>query len=250
MNYSYDYLTEYVLNLPDSKNLTVLDYGCGNGELLKLLKEAGIKCSGVDTFYEGASYPVKEDPLYKEGVIKLIKEGEALPFSAGSFDLIISNQVFEHIKFLPPVLEEMDRILKKDGLIYAHFPVLEAFREGHLGIPFSHWLKPYSKTRYYYMLIMRILGFGLFKKGKTAALWAKDAALWINNFCYYKTYRYYRSIFIKNHDISRKELNYITFRLKNKPKFIQAMVSIKFLEPVYRFVFVRFGFVAVELKKK
>lgn len=250
MNHSYQYLTEYVLRHPNAKLLTVLDYGCGNGELVKLLRAEGIKCFGVDTFYEGASYPIKEDPLFRDGTVKDIREGEPLPFGPGSFDLIISNQVLEHIKDISPVLSELDRVLKTDGAIYVHFPVLESFREGHLGIPFSHWLKPYSKTRYLYMFLMRVLGFGLFKENRSLKVWTQDASSWIDRFCFYEPYSYYKSIFKERYTISRKEMGYISYRLKNCPKFVQKLALIKFLEPLYRFIFVRLGFVAVELKKK
>lgn len=249
MNFSYEYLLKYTLSYPNSKSLTVLDYGCGNGELVKLLRNEGINCLGVDTFYEGASYPIKDDPLFKDGTIKLIKEGGSLPFAPGSFDLVIANQVFEHIENLPPVIDQLDTVLKPNGIIYAHFPTLDAIREGHLGIPLSHWFQPYSKARYYYMLLWRIFGFGLFKQNKSIEQWAKDASTWINKFCFYKPYRYYSKLFKERHAISRKEIKYIAYRLKNAPKLVKWLTSLKFFEPLYRLIFTRFGFVAVELTK-
>ncbi len=70
MNVNYAYFLECIKTLPNHDHIKALDYGCGNGEVVKLLRGAGVNCLGVDTFYEGSEYPIKEDYLFKTGIIK------------------------------------------------------------------------------------------------------------------------------------------------------------------------------------
>jgi len=47
----------------------------------------------------------------------------ALTYPPESFDLVICNEVFEHVYNLPKALEEIHRVLKADGRLIATFPM-------------------------------------------------------------------------------------------------------------------------------
>ena len=139
MSLNYRYLAELGRRLCAGSAPRALDYGCGAGQLVEFANAAGLNCIGVETFYEGGSY--REDAREKgllDTVIFELKDGR-IPQADNSFDIIISNQVFEHIDDFTTPLQEIDRVLKPGGLFINAFPTRDVWREGHCGIPFAHW---------------------------------------------------------------------------------------------------------------
>ena len=60
-------------------------------------------------------------------------------------------------------------------LLLSIFPSRDVFREGHIGIPFSHWFQKESRVRFYYTWALRGLGLGTWKdQAPTARQWAVD----------------------------------------------------------------------------
>lgn len=56
-------------------------------------------------------------------------ETEALPFAAGSFDAVLLNEVFEHLRIDPIfTVSELRRVLKSDGKLLLSTPNLRSFR--------------------------------------------------------------------------------------------------------------------------
>lgn len=70
--------------------------------------------------------------------------GEHLPFQDQSFDLILSYDVFEHVRDLRIVLRECYRVLRPGGRLLALFPPYFGPRAHHLDfvttLPFLHWV--------------------------------------------------------------------------------------------------------------
>ena len=77
---NYVYLVRYVEALglpPDAK---VLDFGCGNGALVKLLRERDVDCYGVDVFYGGASFEaVRNSELFRDDIIRRVPSERFAP---------------------------------------------------------------------------------------------------------------------------------------------------------------------------
>jgi len=90
----------------------------------------------------------------REAKIQLLKlDARKLPFADGSFDVITSISVFEHVHGLAEVLEEMCRVLKPGGYVYTEFgPIWSACWGHHLWFYHggkvvdwrSHPLPPYA----------------------------------------------------------------------------------------------------------
>ena len=142
----------------------LLDYGCGRGEIVLAARKRGIEAYGCDTFYGGAPERSKLVGQLDTFVFEM-KDG-IIPFPNAHFECVVSNQVLEHIDDWSPSLAEINRVLKPGGVLLALFPTREAWREGHIGIPFAHWFGRTSRMRRPYTSLMRRLGFGYFKKGK------------------------------------------------------------------------------------
>ncbi|HWS72951.1 MAG TPA: class I SAM-dependent methyltransferase, partial [Thermoanaerobaculia bacterium] len=168
-NVNYEYFSSYIRSLPEWETLKVLDYGCGGGEVVELMRKHGIDARGCDVFYEGGSAHFQETQARE--FIHLIDEKSPLPFGDRTFDVIVANQVFEHIDDFGPVLERLHRVLKDDGHMLLHFPTSEVIREGHIGLPFVHWMRPGSRLRFLFTLALRRAGLGYFKDGLTPREW-------------------------------------------------------------------------------
>jgi SAM-dependent methyltransferase len=156
---NYDYVLQRALSLSPNKNPRVLDYGSGQGQLIAL----GLK-NNIDIF--GTDVPGIET----NDRVRLIENGR-IPFDDNSFDVVVSNQVFEHIAYLPPVLSEIRRVLRPGGTFLALFPDDSVWFEGHVGLYFVHWLMPYPKVLRIYLLACYKMGFGYFRNGKSATEW-------------------------------------------------------------------------------
>lgn len=98
-------------------NNTVLEIGCGAGHILER-----IKC-GILTGIDIAEIQVNRSKARLGSKAKIFRAaGENLPFENESFERIICTEVFEHVLDPLLVLNEMQRILKKNGLISLSIP--------------------------------------------------------------------------------------------------------------------------------
>ncbi|KPV64676.1 MAG: hypothetical protein AOA65_0892 [Candidatus Bathyarchaeota archaeon BA1] len=101
----------------DSVNgLRVLDAGCGNGYLCRLLAKRGAKVTGIDIsrrYIEIAKKREEESPLgvdYHVGsVCNLVM------FPDEGFDAVVSNMVLMDVHDLDKAMKEFHRVLKSEG---------------------------------------------------------------------------------------------------------------------------------------
>ena len=74
---------------------------------------------------------------YAEGVINvdieqfpnvdIVADGCQLPFGEETFDAVISEAVIEHVKYPKTYVNEIERVLKKDGAIFVVAPFVHPF---------------------------------------------------------------------------------------------------------------------------
>jgi SAM-dependent methyltransferase len=162
----------------------VLDFGCGTGQVVRLLRARGISAYGCEAFYGGGVSPVPEELA---GMIVAMK-GSAIPFPSSTFDVVVSNQVMEHVEDIDGALAEIHRVLKQGGVVLSLFPDHRVWREGHSGVPFLHWFPKRSGFRIYYALAWRSVGFGHFTRGKSRLQWSKDFCDWLDRWTVYRSY--------------------------------------------------------------
>ena len=176
----------------------VLDYGCGEGRIVDLLRRWNVDAYGCDVFYEGGDYSqgVPKN-LMESGRVRRM-EKRRIPFEDETFDVVVHNQVFEHVPDLDLALSEIARVLKPGGVMLGLFPDRSVWREGHCGVPFLHWFSKGSNTRVYYAFAFRLVGFGYFHGAKTRMRWSRDFCDWLDKWTYYRSYRDIREAF-SNH---------------------------------------------------
>jgi demethylmenaquinone methyltransferase/2-methoxy-6-polyprenyl-1,4-benzoquinol methylase len=124
---------------------TLLDYGAGSGDFAKAVLRYVPSLSTV-VLQDGSEemLAVAGEKLAAEARrrrIEIVKsDALALPFAAGSFDLVTAGFILRNVPDLEGALEEMARILKPGGLA----AVVEAFPErGWVGVP-VRWYKRYG----------------------------------------------------------------------------------------------------------
>ena len=107
----------------------VVDIGCGRGEMLDLLKEAGVRATGVDTDSDLAAYcRSKGHTVEERGALEFLREQPP-----ASVDAIFSAQMIEHLTYqeLKEFLELSRSRLQPGGVLIAETVnphALEAFK--------------------------------------------------------------------------------------------------------------------------
>jgi SAM-dependent methyltransferase len=94
--------------------LTALDLGCGTGRHALWLAEAGAVVTAVD-FSEGMLREARTKPGADRVRFLVHDLHEPLPFPDGSFALLVSGLVLEHLRALPPLFAEARRLLQPGG---------------------------------------------------------------------------------------------------------------------------------------
>ena len=95
----------------------ILEVGCGAGNVLARLE--GEKLFGVDL----SSYLLGKASDRLEGRARLtLGSGEALPYTAGSFDGVLCTEVIEHVLNPKQVMEEIARVLRPGGFLAMSVP--------------------------------------------------------------------------------------------------------------------------------
>ena len=116
----YEVIVNEIQKLPAGK---VLDVGCGNGNLFKLLPDEKYELFGVD-FSENMIAEAKRNCGQKATFS--VADAENLPFDSATFDIIVCNASFHHYVHPNAVLKEMHRVLKDGGRVLIGDPYRHA----------------------------------------------------------------------------------------------------------------------------
>ena len=211
----HDYLIAFAQRLHTGESSTLLDYGCGAGEIVQLASSAGMDAYGVEMFYGGGS---ARDAVARAGLLGtrvLELEDGVIPFPDSRFDVIVSNQVFEHIDDFEPPVREIHRVMKSGGVFINIFPSVEVWREGHIGIPFVHWFEPGLRRRRMYTLSLRCLGLGFHKHKAPPREWTDNYLGWIDSWTFYKPLAKVHAHFEHYFEIEEYAADYLRFRLSH-----------------------------------
>ncbi len=117
-----------------TKNARILDYGCGAGQTVYALLDAGYSnTAGFDL----KDYLELRDPADRKHFFIGDTGTSRLPFADDSLDMITSDQVLEHVQDQVLWLREMHRVLRPGGIAFHEFPARYRPKEDHIFVPFG-----------------------------------------------------------------------------------------------------------------
>jgi SAM-dependent methyltransferase len=90
----------------------------------------GARGSGADPLYQAEDIEIIGTDVYASPHTRLVADGHELPFKSATFDAVWIQAVLEHVLEPSRVVEEIHRVLKPSGLLYADTPFMQQVHEG------------------------------------------------------------------------------------------------------------------------
>lgn len=153
------------LKTPITEQTRILDLGCGAGLMVQAARDKGFQFFGCglnlrDDFNDANA------KLVQEGVLReIVLQPYRIPFDDCFFDVVISDQVFEHVMDYPTTLQEIHRVLKPGGAFLHMFPARYRPIEPHVNVPLATMLRARWWLRSWALFGIR----NQFQKSMTAA---------------------------------------------------------------------------------
>jgi SAM-dependent methyltransferase len=143
-------LVQAIANHSHNMHGTMMDFGCGSKPYKSLFNVD--KYVGLD--YNGSGHSHDDEQ------IDFFYDGKTIPFEDNTFDSVFSTEVFEHVFNLNEILPEINRVMKKDGLILITCPF--AIAEHETPVDFGRYssfgLKHLMETNGFEVIIQEKLG--------------------------------------------------------------------------------------------
>jgi SAM-dependent methyltransferase len=232
----------------------LLDFGCGQGELVALARRQGFSASGCD-WYSGPWAWLFDDVMKNpqlRACIRRIEPSGRVPFDDGSFDAVTSNMVFEHIADFRGPVSEIARVLKPGGHFIALFPSRELWFEQHVGLPFAHRFAPGSRAQRHYFSLAHRLGMGWRREGLSRDAWAERSIVALRDEVAYRPAREAEDLFRREFEVvDRAEAGWIRDRVAHsRLKPLAPLIAPSVFDPVLRYLGSRLATLAFVLRKR
>jgi 2-polyprenyl-3-methyl-5-hydroxy-6-metoxy-1,4-benzoquinol methylase len=168
-------------NYKKNESIKILDVGCGSGdfllymvgELSKTFPEMELDFYAFDLEVSELTFKVvnscdnhlsvliktlksKYTNIDWDEKIKLIKENSDWHHTDNFFDIIVSNQVLEHVMNKELFFSKLNKFLKLNGNSFHLAPVSTNVWEYHVDVPFAHWIKS-KKNLKRYIIIYKLI---------------------------------------------------------------------------------------------
>jgi ubiquinone/menaquinone biosynthesis C-methylase UbiE len=135
-----------VINQQEGRHDSLLDIGCGESRLAEVAASSFKWIVGIDFDRPGEKF--------QGGGTFLQADGCRLPFASKSFDVVVSNHIFEHVADPRALMAETFRVLRAGGFCYFSCPNRYSLVEPHYRLPFLSWL-PRALADLYVRLMKR-----------------------------------------------------------------------------------------------
>lgn len=128
-----------LLKLLEKQKGRVLDIGCGKGVLSKYIKKnrPDLEVYSCDISKKAIKI-AKKNP---QGVHFVVGDCHSLPFEDSLFDAVYMKHVLEHLEDVNAAIQEVRRVLKKNGFFYSVTPL-----EGSPST-FEYWIRKIEVVR-------------------------------------------------------------------------------------------------------
>jgi SAM-dependent methyltransferase/uncharacterized protein YbaR (Trm112 family) len=93
--------------------------------------------SGIESLYEDANLDLIAFDIYASEYCQFVADGHQVPLLSGTVDGVLVQAVLEHVLHPQRVVDEIYRVLRPGGLVYADTPFMQQVHEG-----------PYDFTRF------------------------------------------------------------------------------------------------------
>jgi len=141
----------YLRKINAQYDTSILDIGCGNGDLLFRLKEIGFRdLTGADPFLD-KEIRVPGINIFKSDVFGL----------SGKYDFIMMNHAFEHMDQPGAILKKVHDLLSDKGCLMIRVPVSDA----HCWQAYRECWAPLDPPRHFYIHSTRSMGILASKTG-------------------------------------------------------------------------------------
>jgi len=132
-------------NKPNNAPLQILEVGCGSGGISDYFAtHPSLQC-------EVHAVDVNDNRKVSSSYQFQLVDSVALPFEDELFDVVITNHVIEHVGDTAAQikhLQEIQRALKEDGVVYLAVPNRWMLTEPHYNLRFLSWLPHSWRTPY------------------------------------------------------------------------------------------------------
>jgi 2-polyprenyl-3-methyl-5-hydroxy-6-metoxy-1,4-benzoquinol methylase len=119
-----------------SAHTAILDYGCGTGAFLKVMKDAGWMTTGLEPDPRARQNGLDLHGIRAEAPDRLSTMADA------SFDVVTLWHVLEHVHDLQDTLDHLRRVLKPNGVMYIAVPNHKSSDAMHYGGSWAAWDLP------------------------------------------------------------------------------------------------------------
>lgn len=108
----------------NEENLKLLSVGCSTGMIEREFINRGIRVYGMDATDEAL------EKAQMNGLIVVKSDAEtSFPFENGEFDFVFAGEIIEHLLDTKKLLLEINRVLKKRGILIVTTPNLARFSD-------------------------------------------------------------------------------------------------------------------------
>lgn len=107
--------------------LKILDVGCGSGDVIAKMASMGHVCTGIDvskSFLKWCQFVKTKENIPASFV--LCDSGH-LPLQNDTYDVVVCTEVIRHLANPEKNLDEIHRVLRKDGILLLSTPINSAF---------------------------------------------------------------------------------------------------------------------------
>jgi len=137
---------------PGTRSMNCLDIGCSSGIITSLLGSHFLMAIGIDIDREALQYAKSHSS--SSHVHFGVSDSMALPFKDNTVEVIVCNQVYEHVPDANRMMKEIYRVLKKEGFCYFSAGNKYMIMEGHYHLPFLSWI-PKPLAHFYLRMTKR-----------------------------------------------------------------------------------------------
>jgi ubiquinone/menaquinone biosynthesis C-methylase UbiE len=119
---------------------TILDIGCGYGDIALGLANIGFQVIGADIFLPGVRAASKASSEMGLDAVFFVSPAESLPMKDQAVPTVVCYNIWEHVENPHALMNQIARVLRRGGVLFLVVPNRFWIMETHYKLPFLSWL--------------------------------------------------------------------------------------------------------------